>query len=292
MIKESISYKVFKFFNTIFMLFIIIATLYPLLYVVFASFSDSNELVAYTGLLYKPLNFNVDAYIRVFHNSMIFTGFSNTFFILIVGLIVNMVLTVSAAFVLSRKDLPGRDIITFFVILTMFFSGGLIPQYLNIHDLGLYDSFWAIILSGAVNTFNLIVMRTAFSAVPESLVESARLDGAGWVRILIRIMIPLVMPTIAVIILYYAVAHWNSWFNAFVYLRERDKFPLQLVLREILIQSSTNDMMTDVVGTEATSVAESIKYAVIVVSVVPILVVYPWLQKYFVKGTMIGAVKG
>ena len=135
MIKESISYKVFKFFNTIFMLFIIIATLYPLLYVVFASFSDSNELVAYTGLLYKPLNFNVDAYIRVFHNSMIFTGFSNTFFILIVGLIVNMVLTVSAAFVLSRKDLPGRDIITFFVILTMFFSGGLIPQYLNIHDL-------------------------------------------------------------------------------------------------------------------------------------------------------------
>lgn len=292
MIKESISYKVFKFFNTIFMLFIIIATLYPLLYVVFASFSDSNELVAYTGLLYKPLNFNVDAYIRVFHNSMIFTGFSNTFFILIVGLIVNMVLTVSAAFVLSRKDLPGRDTITFFVILTMFFSGGLIPQYLNIHDLGLYDSFWAIILSGAVNTFNLIVMRTAFSGVPESLVESARLDGAGWVRILIRIMIPLVMPTIAVIILYYAVAHWNSWFNAFVYLRERDKFPLQLVLREILIQSSTNDMMTDVVGTEATSVAESIKYAVIVVSVVPILVVYPWLQKYFVKGTMIGAVKG
>lgn len=292
MIKESISYKVFKFFNTIFMLFIIIATLYPLLYVVFASFSDSNELVAYTGLLYKPLNFNVDAYIRVFHNSMIFTGFSNTFFILIVGLIVNMVLTVSAAFVLSRNDLPGRNTLTFFIILTMFFSGGLIPQYLNIHDLGLYDSFWAIILSGAVNTFNLIVMRTAFSGVPESLVESARLDGAGWVRILIRIMIPLVMPTIAVIILYYAVAHWNSWFNAFVYLRERDKFPLQLVLREILIQSSTNDMMTDVVGTEATSVAESIKYAVIVVSVVPILVVYPWLQKYFVKGTMIGAVKG
>lgn len=292
MIKESTSYKVFQVFNTLFMLFMIAITLYPLLYVIFASLSDSTELVAYTGLLYKPLKCNIDSYIRVFKNSMVLKGFTNTLYILVIGLIVNMVLTVSSAFVLSRKDLPGRNLITFFVILTMFFSGGLIPTYLNIHDLGLYNSYWAIILTGAVSTYNLIIMRTAFSGVPESLVESARLDGAGWLRILVKIMIPLVIPTIAVIVLYYAVGHWNSWFSAFIYLRDRAKFPLQLILREILIQSSTNDMMTDVIGTEAASVKESIKYAVIVVSVLPILAVYPFLQKYFVKGVMVGAIKG
>ncbi len=292
MVGSSLSYKIFKIFNTIFMLFMIVITLYPMLYVVFASLSDSTELMAHNGLLVTPLKTNINAYKLVLENKMIFTGYANTLYILIVGLIINMALTVTAAFVLSRKELPGVRIMTFFMVFTMYFSGGLIPNYLNVRELGLYDSCWAIILVSAMSAYNVIITRTAFFSIPKSLEESARLDGAGYMTVLLKIYLPLAKPTLMVIVLYYAVAHWNAWFNALIYLQDRGKYPLQLVLREILIQSNTENMTFDVAGSELGSVAESVKYAVIVVSTLPILMVYPFLQKYFVKGVMVGAVKG
>ncbi len=292
MINDSLSYKIFRVCNTIFMLFMIVITLYPMLYVVFASLSESKELMAHNGILLTPLKTNINAYKMVFQNKMILTGYANTLYILIVGLVINMALTVTAAFVLSRNELPGVKYMTIFMVFTMYFSGGLIPCYLNVRELGLYDSHWALILVSAMSAYNVIITRTAFWGIPKSLEESARLDGAGYMTVLIKIFLPLTKPTLMVIVLYYAVAHWNSWFQAMIYLQDRAKYPLQLVLREILIQSNTETMTFDVAGSELGSVAESVKYAVIVVSTLPILMVYPFLQKYFVKGVMVGAVKG
>ena len=178
------------------------------------------------------------------------------------------------------------------IVLTMYFSGGLIPFFLTVRSLKLDNTLWALIIPTAISTFNMIIMRTAFASVPDSLEESAKLDGAGHIRILVKIMVPLVFPTIAVLILYYSVGHWNSWFNAMVFLRDRSKYPLQLILREILIQNSMENMTMGVEMDDKEMISETIKYAVIIVSTLPILCLYPFIQKYFVKGVMIGAVKG
>jgi len=193
---------------------------------------------------------------------------------------------------LSRRNWMFQKVMVLSVIFTMYFSGGLIPFYLTVRDLRLDNTLWSLILPTAISTYNLIIMRTAFAAVPESLEESAKLDGASHFVILTRIMIPLVGPTIAVLVLYYGVGHWNSWFNAMIFLRDRSEYPLQLILREILIQNSLNDMTMGEGMADREMIAETIKYAVIVVSTVPILCLYPFLQKYFVKGVMIGALKG
>jgi putative aldouronate transport system permease protein len=174
----------------------------------------------------------------------------------------------------------------------MFFSGGLIPFYFTVKQLGLYNNLWALIFPTAVNTFNLMVMRTGFEAIPDAIEESARLDGAGHIRILFKIALPLAMPTVAVMILYYGVAHWNSWFNAMLFLDAAELWPLQLVLRQILLVNDTQSMITGVDAGSQMAVSETIKYAVIVIATLPILCVYPFLQKYFVKGVMVGAVKG
>ena len=182
------------------------------------------------------------------------------------------------------------------IVFTMYFSGGLIPTYLNIRDLGMLDSLWSLIIPGAISTYNMIVLRTGFASVPESLEESAKIDGASNIRILWQIIIPLSKASLAVICLYYAVGHWNSWFNAMIYLNRRELFPLQLILREILINNDTSSMVNDVTvqggAGEASFVSETVKYAVIIVSTVPILCLYPFIQKYFTKGVMVGAVKG
>jgi putative aldouronate transport system permease protein len=181
--------------------------------------------------------------------------------------------------------------VTVLIIITMFFSGGLIPFYLTVKDLKMLDSLLAVIIPGAISTYNMIILRTAFQAIPESLEESARLDGANHITVLFRIVIPLSMSTIAVLLLYYGVGHWNAWFNAMLFLqKKRDLFPLQLILREMLIQNTNADSYNKSI--DAAVVTETFKYAVIVVSTVPVLCIYPFLQKYFVKGVMIGAVKG
>lgn len=199
-----------------------------------------------------------------------------------------------AAYALSRKNIFWSAYIMIFIIITMYFSGGLIPTYLLVSQtLHLGNTYAALILPTAINTYNLIIMRTSFSSIPTSIEESAKLDGAGHWTILFRIVFPLSMPIIAVMILYYAVGHWNSWFPASIYIRERSKFPLQLILREILINNDTASMtMGESGASDQLSISESVKYAVIVFATVPILCVYPFLQKYFVKGVMVGAVKG
>ncbi|GLC30892.1 carbohydrate ABC transporter permease [Clostridium omnivorum] len=292
LIKRSKGEKVFNVFNIIFMIAMMIVTVYPLLHVVFASVSDSNELLAHRGLLLKPIGFNFAAYKMVFKNPMIVRGYINTLIVVVFGVALNILMTSLAAYVLSRKDFLWKSTLMFFVVFTMFFSGGLIPFYFTVKSLHIDDSYLALILPVAINTFNLIIMRTSFEAIPDSLEESAKLDGANHFTILFKIILPLSLPIVAVMVLYYAVFHWNAWFNAMIFINDRSLYPLQLVLREILIQNDTSVMAAGIGAGDQEAIGESIKYAVIVVATLPILCVYPFLQKYFVKGALVGAVKG
>lgn len=290
--KKTIGSVLFDAINAVVLILLMIVTLYPFLYVVFSSLSDAKELVAHSGLLIKPVGFSLAAYDAVIKNDMIWLGYRNTLFYVIVGTAFNIVMTSMGAYVLSRKDFLWKNLLTTMVVITMFFGGGLIPTYLLMQKLGFVNSVWALIIPGAISTWNLIIMRTSFSSIPASLEESAKIDGANDFTILFKIIIPLSLPVIAVMVLYYGVAHWNAWFNAMIYLRKRELYPLQLILREILVDSRTEGMMTDVSILEKQYMSETIKHATIIVSTLPILCSYPYLQKYFVKGVMIGALKG
>jgi putative aldouronate transport system permease protein len=291
-IRKSTGEKIFDAFNIVFMILLIIITLYPFMYVVFASFSDPTEMTRHRGLLFRPLGFETGAYELVLKNPNILIGYKNTMFNVLVGTTINVLFTSLLAYTLSRKGLILNNFIMFAAVFTMFFGGGMIPTYLMMNDIGLMGSRWSVIFPGLVSTMNMIIMRTNFMAIPESLEESARLDGANDFVILFKIILPLSMPVISVMILFYGVGHWNAWFNAMLYLRKRDFFPLQLVLREILIFSSTDEMMVSLGTKKGKDISEIIKYATIIVATVPILLVYPFLQKYFVKGVMVGAIKG
>jgi putative aldouronate transport system permease protein len=280
----------FDSFNILFMLMFMILMFYPMLYVVFASFSNSSRLMAQTGFLIKPVGFSLAAYTSVIRNQMIPAGYLNTLFIVFVGTTINIILTSFGAYYLSRKGQTAGRAVGLFILFTMFFSGGMIPVFLNVDSLGLTNKIWAVIIPNAINTFYLFIMRTAFAGVPDSMEESAKLDGANHLTILFRIYMPLSKAVLAVMILYYGVDHWNSWFNAMLYFRDRSLYPLQLILREILISNDISQMANMAADTE--QIAETIKYAVIVVATLPILCLYPFLQKYFVKGVMIGAIKG
>jgi putative aldouronate transport system permease protein len=291
--ERSNGYRIFTVFNYIILTSIAIACLYPFYFVVIASISDPDELMRHGGLLLKPLgDLTLAGYQMVFKNNLVLSGFGNTFLILFVGLVFNLILTVLGAYVLSIRELMLRKPLTILVIVTMYFSGGLIPTYLNVKELGMLNSVWSLILPGAITTSNLIIMRSAFMAVPESLSEAARIDGANHIQILSKIMLPLVKATLAVMVLYYAVSHWNAWFNASIYLRTPSKYPLQLVLRNILVESQMGGMMQDIGAARAPQVQQLLKYALIVVSSLPIICIYPFLQKFFQKGVMLGAVKG
>lgn len=292
MIRRSIGERLFDGANVIFMIALSIVTIYPFLYVLFASLSDPAWVVQLRGLIWYPKNITLEAYRLVFANPAILTGYMNTLFYVIVGTALNILMTSLGAYALSRQSVMWKNPIMFMIVFTMFFNGGLIPTYLLVNNLGLLDSRWALIIPSAMSAYNLIIMRTAFQGVPVSLEESAKLDGANDFTVLFRIVLPLSMPVVAVMILFYGVGHWNGWFNALIYLRTRDLYPLQLILREILITNSTDSMMTGVGGADKMPIGETIKYATIIVATVPILLLYPFLQKYFVKGVMIGAIKG
>lgn len=291
-IKRSKSEQVFNVFNILLMLAFMIMTLYPLLYVLFASLSDASRLMQHSGLLFKPLGLNLEAYKAVIHNPLIVSGYANTIIVVVGGVIISMILTVLGAYTLSRKDLYWGKAISMMIVFTMFFGGGLIPFYLLVKNLGMLNSRWSLILPSALSTYNMMIMRTAFVGVPPALEEAAEIDGANPMVILFRILVPLTIPTMAVLILYYAVANWNSWFNAMLFLPKKDKWPLQLVLRDLLIQNQTDDMTSGISSADKFSVSETIKYATIIVSTLPILCLYPFLQKYFLKGVMVGSVKG
>lgn len=287
----SLGERIFEVFNILFLILLCLVTLYPFIYVLFASLSEPAWVVQQRGLIWHPSGLNLEAYRLVFDNPMITSGYLNTLFIVSAGTVLNVFMTALGAYGLSRQNVMWKNPIMFFIVFTMFFSGGLIPSYLLVTGLGMLDSLWALIIPGAVSAFNLIIMRTAFQSIPHSLEESAKLDGANDFTVMIRIILPLSMPVIAVMILFYGVGHWNSWFGAMIYLRDRELYPLQLVLREILITNSTDSMLTSAGTADKMPIGETIKYATIIVATVPILLLYPFLQKYFVKGVMIGAIK-
>lgn len=276
--------------NVVFLLVCSFAFLYPMWYVLVSSFSDPYA-IASGQVTFWPIDFTIDAYKLVFDDDRIWSSYGNTMIYVVAGTLINLVLTTMGAYPLSRTNLPGKSFLMALIVFTMFFSGGLIPSYLNVRELGLYDTYWAILLPGAVSAFNLIVMRTFFQSIPEGLIESAKIDGANDFRILWQMVLPLSMPVIAVMTLFYAVSHWNSWFSAMIYLQDPNLYPLQLILREILIQSSAQNMLSGATQDAVFRMSEAIKYATIIVATVPILVIYPFLQKYFVKGVMIGAIK-
>ncbi|MGI5895235.1 MAG: carbohydrate ABC transporter permease [Candidatus Merdivicinus sp.] len=289
-IKRPLSERIFEVFNLTFMTILMIVTIYPFWYVLIASISKPAQFMAHKGILMIPQGFSLDSYIAVFNNPSIWTGYRNTLLYVVLGTTLNVFLTIITAYVLSRKHFLLKNFLMVLAVFTMFFSGGLIPSYLVVKDLHLTETIFAIILPSAISTYNVIVLRTAFLGVPDALEESAKIDNANdWV-ILFRIILPVCMPSVAVITLFYAVGHWNSWFSAMIYLRDRTMYPLQLILREILVLSNVEDMTTGLENQIA--ISETIKYATIIVATVPILIVYPFLQKYFVKGVMIGAIKG
>jgi putative aldouronate transport system permease protein len=241
-----------------------------------------------------PRELTLDGYKRVFTYDDIMMGYKNTILYTLIGTAINILMTIAGAYPLSRKDFYGRNTIMMFLTFTMFFNGGLIPTYLVIQKLNLINNFWVMILPGAVSMYNLIIMRTFFqTTIPLELQEAAVIDGCSNIKILVKIVIPLSIPVIAVMAIFYGVAHWNAFFDALIYMTDRQKFPLQLILREILIQNQMDEMMTDTEDIARQQLlAESVKYAVVVVASVPVLILYPILQRYFIKGVMIGAIKG
>lgn len=274
------------------MILLCVAMFYPMWHVLVASFSDAGELAMKNGILLKPAGFSLDAYRGMFKHPLIMKGYLNSIFILISSVFVSMILTIICAYVLSRKGVMWNSFFNKMIVFTMFVNGGMIATYLLVtRTLMLNDSFWAIILPGAINVQNMIIMRTSFQGIPDSLHEAADIDGATQWQILWKVVLPLSKSILAVITLYYSVTIWNAWFNASIYLSTREKYPLQLILREILIANNT-DAMAGAGGQDQASIAETIKYATIVGATLPILCVYPFLQKHFTKGVMMGAVKG
>ena len=291
-IKASVGSRVFDVVNTIVMIALCFVTLYPMWYCVCASFTSTSYLSAHQGVLFWPHMFTTSAYRLAFTHPLLLSGYKNIMIVLLVSLPINIILTLFTGYFLASKDVMLKPVIQFLIMFTMFFSGGMIPIFLNIRDLGLYNTLWSLILPGAISVYNCIICRTAIQAVPESLTESAYLDGANDLIIVFRITLPLIMPTIAVLLLYYGVGHWNAWFPASIYLQDNNKLPIQNIMRSILIANSD---LLNASGSETDKVddfAETIKYATIVLTTVPVLCIYPFLQKYFVKGVMIGAVKG
>ena len=291
-IKRSRGEILFSIANYFILTFIMLLCLYPVLYVALASISDSSLLTQHSGILYKPLGFSIDAYKKVFANPMIIRGYLNTMFILLVGIFLDIVMTSIGAYFLSRQNVMFKKPIMLMILFTMFFSGGMIPFYLTLKDLHLTNTLWGLIIPFMVSTYNLIIMRTSFESIPHSLVEAAEIDGAGHLKILFSVILPLSKAIIAVMILYYGVGIWNGWFWASAIIRQREMYPLQVILREILMQNDVGAMTAGVSAADQESVGMTIKYATIIVATVPILCVYPFLQKYFTKGALIGAVKG
>lgn len=271
--------------------------LYPLVYVLSSSFSDPSEVAAGNVILF-PKGFTLEGYSYILDYDEIWTGYRNTLFYTIVGTLLNLIATLPAAYALSRRDLFGRGIFTVLFTVTMFFSGGLIPTYLVYKQLNLLNTVWIMLIPGLVSMWNTVVCRTYFSnSIPYELQEASKIDGCNDFILFFRIVLPLSAPIIAVMAMYYAVGHWNSYFNAMIYLRDTSLYPLQLVLRSILLLDTTSEM----IGADAEAqrellrlqqLKESMKYGVIVISALPMLVMYPFFQKYFVKGVMVGAIKG
>jgi putative aldouronate transport system permease protein len=293
--KKSTGRYVFEICNYSFMVFVSAVMLYPFLFVLAASLSSSSEVArGMVGIV--PRGFNTRAYEAVFKYQHIWSGYRNTLLYTFAGTAINLFMTVAGAYPLSRKQFFGRGVFTFFIAVTMFFSGGLIPTYLIMRSYRLLNTFWVMVVPGAISTWNMIIMRTFFQNIPTELEEAAVIDGCTDIGVLVRVILPLSTASIMTIGMFYAVGHWNSWFSAFIYLRDQSRYPLQLWLRLIVLQNQINDIALLQPGavdvTSENLISDTIKYAVIIVAAAPILCVYPFIQKYFVKGVMVGSIKG
>jgi multiple sugar transport system permease protein/putative aldouronate transport system permease protein len=296
--KETRQDKIFSVINRIFLGICILIIVYPLIYIISSSFSDPNAVLAGRVILW-PVDFSLAGYKAVFQYNRIWTGYANSIYYAGLGTLINVILTIMAAYPLSRKDFNGRNILMFLFTFTMLFNGGLIPTYLVMQKLNLINTRWAMILPTAIAVWNVIITRTYFqTSIPNELLEASKIDGCNDIKFLLKIVIPLSGPIIAVITLFYAVYHWNSFFSALMYLRDYKLYPLQMVLRDILIQNEV-DTLAGAVGSidmeqqaKLEGISELLKYSLIIVASLPLLIAYPFVQKYFVKGVMIGAIKG
>jgi putative aldouronate transport system permease protein len=292
-IHDALGDRVFMFFVYLFLVAVLLVVLYPMIYIVSASFSDPLAVTAGKVWLF-PVDFSLRGYEVTFQNPQIVTGYLNSLFYTVAGSFISVVLTVFVAYPLSRRDLYGSSALMFLITFTLIFSGGLIPTYLVVKDLGLIDTRWALLIPQAVAAFQVIIARTFFrSAIPDELVEAAELDGCNDLQFLWAIVLPLSKPIIAVLALIYAVSQWNGYFDALIYLKSSDLQPLQLVLRNILILNTTSSGSMDVAAmAQRRQLADLLKYCLVVVGSVPVLLIYPFVQRYFVKGVLIGSIKG
>lgn len=287
--QEPLGSKLFNILNITALILIAALCLLPFINIIASSFASTQEIVSKPFIIF-PETFSLDAYRYILSTPTIFRSLWVTIFVTVAGTITSMILTSMMAYGLSRQYLPGRRVMNFMVVFTMLFSGGMIPTFLVVNSLGLIDSLWSMILPIAVNAFNLIIMRNFFQALPMSLEESAKMDGASDFLIFRKIMLPLAMPSVATISLFYAVAYWNTYMNAILYINDSAKWPIQILLRQIVIVSS--GMQGEGMAVDVIPPAQSVKMAVIVMATVPMLLVYPFVQKYFVKGALVGSVKG
>lgn len=294
-ISRSRGDKALDIANLTFLSVVMIAILYPLLFVIIASISDP-RLIYEDPLLLWPKALNVESYKLVFENAAIWTGYRNTVLYTFVGTFINLALTTMGAYPLSRRDFWGKGVFTFFFAFTMFFNGGLIPLYILVRNLGMMNTMWAMVIPGAVSVYNMIIMRTYFQTrIPADLEDAARIDGCTNFNLLFKVVLPLSMPIIAVMVLFYGVGHWNQFFNGMIYLTERSRYPLQLILREILVQNEMTNMLAiahDDQYAERMVAKMGLRFAVIIVSTLPIFVIYPLLQRFFREGILVGAIKG
>ncbi|MDU6629315.1 MAG: carbohydrate ABC transporter permease [Lachnoanaerobaculum sp.] len=289
--KDSSVVSIFNLFNICILSILALLCIYPIWYVLMASLSNGNLIMQHSGVLLFPIKPNIASYIAVFKNKMILSGYLNTIKILVISLILQITMTSIGAYFFSRERVLFKKPLMFIITLTMFISGGMIPFYQNLRSLHLMNSHWGLILPFMISTYNMIILKTSFESIPKSLSEAARIDGAGHIRILFSIVLPLSKPVLAVMLLYYGVGVWNGWFWASTILTDRAMYPLQVILREILLSNDTSVMTQGVSSGDLEAVGATIRYATVIVATLPILCAYPFLQKYFTKGIMIGAVK-
>ena len=281
---------VFSLIVNVFVVFVIIVTLYPFIFIASASISDPSMVTRMEVWLFpKGINFN--AYERVFKEEQLWVSYRNTLWYVVVGTSINLFMTTLLAYPLSRRKFQGRRVLMIAITFTMFFSGGMVPSFILVRSLGMINTRWALVIPSAISTYYLIITRSFFESIPESMHEMTTIDGAGEFSIFIKMFLPLSLPILATLTLFYAVGHWNTYFNAMLYLSREHLYPLQIFLRRILLMYEANDMVLDI-QIDRRDISRTIRYATIIISTLPILCVYPFVQKYFVKGVMIGAIKG
>lgn len=293
MVKEtSWGSRLFDIFNIILLAVVALVTVVPFIYVVAGSFATQRELLE-KGFILFPTEFSLEAYKYIFSTSTLMRSLGVTIFITVVGTLINITLTCLMAYPLSRRDMDFRSPIQLMVIFTMLFSGGMIPTFLVVKELGMLDTYWSLLLPGAISAFNLIIIRSFFQQLPAELEESAKIDGASDPGILLRIVIPLSLPALATFSLFYAVGHWNTYFSSILYINDSSMWPIQVLLRQIVMLSQGGSL-GDTSSLESNFIPpdQAVKMAVIVISTIPILIVYPFLQKHFAKGALLGSVKG